>query len=116
VNGKKDISKFNIRVTIKQWRDVFDAMGGNTKEEVNSYPVWANKKNRSGSQSAVESQHQWIYETTFTVRYNPLFKSNFTVDHGAQRWVINSIEIDDEASKAFMKLRCSLTDIGLNIS
>lgn len=116
MNGKKDISVLNIRVTIKQWRFVQDNAGGTYTEEVNSYDVWANKKNRSGSQEAVESQQQWNYETTFTVRYNPLFKSNFTVDHGAQRWVINSIEIVDEASKAFMKLRCSLTDIGLNIS
>ena len=93
-----------------------DAAAGSYPEEVQSWDVWANKRNRSGSHFTVEAQEQWSYETTFTVRYNPLFKSNFTVDHGSQRWKINSIEIDDEASKDFMKLRCTYSDIALNIS
>lgn len=116
MNRKRDISDFKLRVTIRQWRWLSDPGAGHYPEEVTNWTVWAKKKNRSGSQFNTEGQQQWQYETTFTIRFNEDFKSNMTVDSGGQRWLINSIEIDNEGYKGFMKLRCSTTDIGLNVS
>lgn len=117
MNGLKDISRLNKRVTIKQWRNVQDnAAGTSYDEEVTSFEVWANKKNRTGSNTYNAMQPQWNYETTFTIRHDERVKSNFTVDSDGQRYKIDSIEIDNDAYKGMMKLRCTTTDIGLNIS
>lgn len=116
MNGRKDISTLNLRVTIKQWNTTQDAGGGSSYIERNSWDVWANKRNRSGGQSNNEAQQQWNYDTTFTVRFNSRFKSNFTVDHGLERWLVNSIEIGSESYKGMMLLRCSLTDINIDVS
>ncbi len=116
MNGKKDISVLNIRVTIRQWNVLQDAGRGSYYQLANSWTVWANKSNRSGNQFNGEAQQQWQYNTTFKVRYNSDFKSNFTVLHGTEHWNIDSIEIDNEAFKEFMILRCSLTDINVDVS
>jgi SPP1 family predicted phage head-tail adaptor len=116
MNGNKDISKLNLRVTIKQWNVYQDSGGGSYYEERDSWTVWAEKRNRSGSQFNNEAQQQWQYETTFMIRYDSRFKSNMTVDHGNERWLINSIEIDTESYKGFMLLRCSTSDINIDMS
>lgn len=116
MNGKKDISDLNIRVVIRQWDVLQDSGGGTYYQIENSWTVWANKRNRSGSQFNSEAQEQWQYNTTFKIRYNPLFKSNMTIDEGSQRWKIDSIEIDNESYKEFMFCRCSTSDIDLDIS
>ena len=116
MNGNKDISTLNIRIDIKQWDHTQDEGGGDIISERNSWTVWANKRNRSGTQLNQEAQQQWQYDTTFTVRYDSRFKSNMTVDHGIERWMINSIEIDNEGHKGFMLLRCSMFDINIDLS
>ncbi len=116
MNGKKDISVLNLRVVIRQWNVLQDAGAGSYYELANSWTVWAGKQNRSGNQFNSEAQQQWQYETTFLIRHNPDFKSNMTVDHGSERWLINSIEIDNEAYKGMMKLRCSTSDINIDVS
>lgn len=116
MNGRKDISTLNCRVVIKQWDWSQDSGGGNLVSERESWTVWANKRNRSGSQFNQEAQQQFQYDTTFTVRYDSRFKSNMTVDHGIERWLINSIEIDNEAYKGMMLLRCSMFDVNIDLS
>jgi len=116
MNGRKDISTLNSRVTISQWNIEVDAGGGPYYELHDSFEVWANKRNRSGNQFNTEAQQQWQYETTFMIRYDVRVKSNFTVDHGIERWLINSIEIDSEAYKGMMLLRCSTSDINIDMS
>jgi len=116
MRGDKDISKLNLRVVVKQWDSTQDAGAGSYYTELNSWERWANKYNRSGSQFNSESQQQWQYDTTFVLRYDAQFQSNMTIDHAGQRWLINSIEIDEEGYKGLMKCRCSTTDIAINIS
>lgn len=116
MNGKKDISRLNLRVTIRQWNVLQDTGGGSYYELANSWTVWASKRNRTGNQFNNEAQQQWQYNTTFTIRYNPAFKSNMTVDHGNERWLIESIEIDNEAYKGLMILNCSTSDINIDVS
>ena len=116
MNGKKDISVLNIRVTVRQWNVLQDAGRGSYLELADSWEVWANKRNVSGSQFNTEAQQQWQYETTFKIRYNSDFKSNMTVDEGGARWLINSIEVDNEGYKEFMLLRCSKSDINIDVS
>ena len=116
MRGRKDISTLNLRVTIRQWSTVQDDGGGATADIAKEWTVWANKRNRSGGQFNDQSQQQWQYDTTFTVRYNRLFKSNMTVDQGSERWQINSVEIDEEGYKGMMLLRCSMTDTNVDVS
>lgn len=116
MNGKRDISTLNLRLVIKQWDQLQDAGRGTYFQERNSYEVWGSKQNRTGNQFNNEAQQQWQYDTTFMVRFDARFKSNFTVDHGTERWLINSIEIDNEAYKGFMILRCSMSDINIDLS
>ena len=116
MNGKRDISDLDLRVTIKQWNVIQDAGGGSFYTEALSWDTWANKMNVSGSQINNESQQQWYYNTVFKVRYNPAIKSNMTVDQGGARWLINSIEVDNEGYQGFMKLSCSKTDINIDVS
>ncbi len=116
MKGRKDISTLNVRVTIRQWNYIRDAGGGTYNEQAASWVRWANKRNRSGSQVNAEAQQQWQYDTTFTIRYDARFKSNMTVDHGSERWLINSIEIDNEAYKGMMLLRCTHTDENIDVS
>lgn len=116
MNGKKDISLLNKRITISQYRPVQDNAGGVSYELVTSFEVWANKKNRTGNNVYNEAQPQWNYETTFTIRYNDSVKSNFYVTSDNTMYKINSIEIDNEAYKGMMKLRCVTTDENVNIS
>jgi SPP1 family predicted phage head-tail adaptor len=116
MNGKKDISVLNLRVTIKQWNATQDAGAGSYYTLANSWTVWANKRNRTGNQFNSEAQQQWQYNTTFMVRYNEDFKSNFTVLHGTEHWNIDSIEIDSESYKGMMLLRCSHSDINIDVS
>jgi head-tail adaptor len=116
MNGKKDISVLNLRVTIKQWGSTQDQGLGSYYTLANSWGVWANKRNRTGSQYNSEAQQQYQYETTFEIRYDERFKSNMTVDHGSERWTINSIEIVKEAYKSMMYLRCSTSDINIDVS
>jgi len=106
----------NLRVTIKQWNLTTDSGGGSYYSLANSWDVWASKQNVSGSQGNTEAVQQWSYDTTFKIRYNSDFKSNMTVDHGTERWLINSIEVDSESYKEFMILRCSRTDINIDVS
>ena len=116
MNGKKDISDLNLRITVRQWNVLQDNGGGSYYELADSWTVWANKRNVSGSQVNVEAQQQFYYDTTFKIRYNADFKSNMTVDYGSERWLINSIEVDSESYKEFMYLRCSRTDINIDVS
>lgn len=116
MNGRKDISTLNLRVVIKQWNITQDAGLGSIYDERQSFEVWANKRNVSGSQYNSEAQQQWQYDTTFLIRYDSRVKSNFTVDEGGTRWLINSIEVDSEGYKGMMLLRCSKTDINIDIS
>lgn len=116
MNGKKDISNLNCRVTIRQWNVIADQGLGTYYELANSWEVWAAKRNRSGNQFNNEAQQQWQYNTQFTIRYNPAFKSNMTVDHGSERWLIDSIEIDSESYKGMMLLNCSTSDINIDVS
>ena len=113
---KKDVSNFNLRITIKQWNILTDTGGGSYYQLANSWTVWANKRNVQGSQFNTEAVQQWQYDTTFKIRYNEDFKSNMTVDFGTERWLINSIEVDSESYKEFMLLRCSRTDINIDVS
>jgi head-tail adaptor len=116
MKGRKDISELNLRVVIRQWNVIQDAGRGSYYQQAASWPVWANKRNRSGSQFNNEAQQQWQYETTFMIRYDSRFKSNMTVDHGSERWLINSIENDSESYKGMMLLRCSTSDINIDVS
>ncbi len=117
MNGKKDISTLNIRVTIKQWNFLQDAGGGSYYDERQSFDTWANKRNVSGSQFNSEAQQQWQYNTVFTVRYNPAIKSNFTIDESnGQRWDIDEIKVVNEGYKAMMELRCTTSDINIDVS
>ena len=116
MNGKRDISDLNVRVTIKSWEQTQDAGAGTYYTEESSFDTWANKKNVSGSQFNNQAQQQWGYDTTFTIRYNARVVPAMTVDDTSGRWLINSIEVDNEGYKGMMKLRCIHTDINLNVS
>lgn len=116
MNGRKDISSFNRRLRIQEWNQLQDAGGGTYYDDIPllDFTVWGNKANRSGSQFNNEAQQQWTYDTTFTIRYDARVKSTMTVDESGERWVINSIEVDNEGYKGLMKLRA--THIETNVS
>ena len=113
---KKNISKLNRRITIKQWNLTTDIGGGSYYTQSASWATWAEKVNVAGSQSNTEAVQQWEYNTTFKIRFNEAVRSNMTVDEGGARWLINSIEVDSEGYKEFMYLRCSKTDINIDVS
>ena len=113
---RNDVSNMNLRVTVKEWQIAIDAGGGSTYSMHRSWTIWAEKSNVSGHIGNTESVEQWSYNTTFKIRYNSEFKSNMTIDEGSVRWLINSIEVDSESNKKFMIMRCSKTDIDINIS
>lgn len=108
---KKPISDMNIRVTIKQWdENSQDDAGGSSRTLVNSWIVWANKKDPSGNQIANEAQQNWSYSTVFKVRYRVEFKSNFTLTDSTGNWTINSVSVSEAGYKEFMFLNCTKID------
>jgi SPP1 family predicted phage head-tail adaptor len=117
VNGRRDISDMTSRVTIKQWNVSQDAGGGSYYTEAASWTVWASVIAVLGGQGNTEAQQQWSYNTTFKIRFNESFKSNMTVDDKDNvRWLINSIDLDPNNTEWFMNLRCSKTDINIDVS
>ena len=110
---KKEISQMGQRITITWWDTTAQSDGGTTYNAVSTYNCWAKKEVINGSQVTQESQQQWIQSTTFLIRYNPDVKSNCTIDHWSDRWVINSVEIIEPNYQEFMRLKVTHTDINL---
>lgn len=103
-------SDLTIRITVSQYTQTLDVGSGTTDVLVQSWTVWANKKNPSGNQIQTQAQPEWNYDTKFTVRYNRHFKSNFKVVDETGTWTINNVSIVDAGYKEWMILSCSKID------
>ena len=110
---KKEISEMQQRVTITWWDNTLQSDGGTIYGVVSTYNCWAKKEVVNGSQVNNESHQQWSYNTTFLIRYNPDIKSNCTLDHNGDRWIINSVEILEPNYQEFMRLKVTHTDINI---
>lgn len=105
--AKINISDFNIRITINQLAFTQDEGGGNIQSIVKSWTVWADKKDPFGNQITFQSQQTWNYDTKFKIRYNPVFKVNYSVIDATGTWTINNISVVSAGYKEFMILNCS---------
>ncbi len=101
--------KLNRRVTIKVEGNDQNEIGGPVTTDVDSWEMWAEINDRTGSNFSPNDQTLWSYDYRVIMRderTRPI-KVNYTIIYQGQRLKIESITRRNEAFRMYVECRCS---------
>lgn len=109
----QEIGLMDRRPVFENWATEKDAAGGLKGYVSNSLQVWANIKDRSGSNFIQQAEMVWKYDARVVIRYNPSVTSHTKMVYANNRYKIESLSIVGERTKRFMDMKVSMIEQGV---
>lgn len=108
--------KLNRRVTIERYEYTTDEYGGTESVLAESWQKWAQVDVQSGRVVQQVNSVLWSYDTRIIMRRfaSRPTRSNYIILYEGERYMVNSVSIENEGFKHYEVCRCTRIDSNVN--